>query len=178
MPVAPFGSPTRRTVFGLGAALLGTSALAGCSSISNLFNGKNQQQIAQLVLTYAADVANGLANVATNIAGLPAATTAAVTAYAKDAEAAAAALNASMSQTAAQPIIVKIQTDVAAVSGAIAGFATSPTVATILKDINLVLGVALPLVGLLVPVAATRASAAEVAGAEAHLHTLPRVQLH
>jgi hypothetical protein len=106
-----------------------------------------------------------------------------VTAYAKDAEAAAAALNASMSQTAAQPIIVKIETDVRNTAAAIAGFATSPTVATILKDINLVLGVVLPLVGLplvglLVPVAATRASAAEVAGAEAHLHSLPRVQLH
>lgn len=161
-------NPSRRTLLKGATALAGVATLAACA-------GQTSAQLAQAAVTYAQDVANGLAAAVQAMVGLPAATVATITGYAKDAQQAAASLSTSLTQTAGQPIIQQIQGDVQAVQSDVESLLPAGSqAANILADVNAVLQVLLPLVGIAL---AGVTPAVNPLVSAARLHALPRVVL-
>src|SRR6185437_15270383 len=165
-----------RRNFLTGTATVGAAglALAACSTFKNL---TTPQAIVQQVLNDAGIIANGLANVVPAIQGVPANIVTVLTDAAKDAETAASDLSATMTSNVAQPLVARIEGDVQTFVKDLAAFATSPTVQSIMSDIQIVLPLLVTAVGLALPAGVAKvASVADVAAARARLAVLPNVK--
>jgi hypothetical protein len=149
-------------------------ALAACANLKGL----TAQGIAQQVVADAELVANGLAAVVPNLAGVPAALVTVIENVAKDAVQAANDLSATMTATAAQPLVQRIEADVQVVVKDVAGFVSNVKVSQIISDIETLLPLVMTAVGLVVPAALAKASSPEdIAAARARLAQLPKAAL-
>lgn len=155
----------RRALLVGASALIPAALLAACA-------GQTATQITQQVVTYGLDVANALATVVQGLVGVSPTTQATLVTDVQAAVTGAQGLSTALTTTEAQPFWQQVQSDLLAVTSAIGSAVQSTQVQQILQDINLVLGVALPLVGLFVTAAPANA---DVQAAAARLHALPRV---
>lgn len=149
------------------APVMGLSAALALSSCTN--GGTNADLVR--VSTYANAIASGLKNVLPQLAsvtGVSAGIMEKVSADVADIQAVAATLQTTSTANAAQPMVSRIEGDVSAVLGALAGIPLPSPIGQVIAAVNVLLPVIETIVGVVVPSgAANKAAAAHMTEAQA-----------
>ena len=160
----------RRQLSYAAIAVAAAASLSACS-------GLTAAQVTEDMVTYGADIANGVATAVQEMTGLPATVVSAVTAAAQAASTAADSLSTALTITAGQPIAQQIAADVNAVVTDVSGLNIGTQAQNILNDVNMALQVFLPLFAAAGGLFAAPAPNPAGAAALKRLHALPRVAL-
>ena len=152
-------------------AVCGSAALAGCAGLK----GVSTQQVAGVVLNDTQIIANGLASVVPALPNIPQNISITLTITAQDAAKTASDLSVNMTQVQAAPLVSKIDSYVQVFVKDLATIPTNKVVQGIMADVQILMPLVLTAVGLVLPVATSKAaSPSQIAAARARLAALPK----